>query len=550
MSVDAAFAPLTTIPEGIDRAAARDPEHPALRVPGRGISYGELHRRSNRVANMLVAHGVRRGDRVGLYAHKAIDSLTAMFGIMAAGAAYVPINPDAPPAYVGHIVGDCGITHLVVDRTTDKTARSLGAEAGLELRIGVADRDGAVPAMGWDAVWSYADTPPRVAPAADDLAYIIFTSGSTGRPKGIMHTHRSGLAYGEVAAATYGFVPADRIANHAPLNFDLSLLELWGGVVAGATVVVIPTAHARLPASFSQVLADERVSVVNAVPYALVQLLHRGALGERDLSALRWVVFGGEVFPTKDLRALMERLPQARFANVYGPAEVNGVTYAIVPELPAGSNEPISIGAPYPGVEAQVVDAENRRVPPGTTGELLIHSPTHMVGYWRQPELTARSTLFESGPADGGKRWHRTGDLVQEREDGTFQLVGRKDRMVKTRGNRVELDAVETALISHEAVTEAAVYAVPDGEGSKQIEAAVILRQPTGAGDAVADVADLKRHTAQQLPRYAVPRILRIVDFIPRTSTGKADRVSLVTSSQAARNEGAPAAAITSAERA
>lgn len=477
---------------------------------------------------MLHVNGVRRGDRVGLYVHKSIDAFTALFGILASGAVYVPINPEAPAAYVRHIVADCAITHLVVDESTRRTAFGVATDPGLELLIGIDDPSAAVRTISWDVVWSYPATPPDVAIAADDLAYIIFTSGSTGRPKGIMHTHRSGLAYGEVAAATYGFVPKDRIANHAPLNFDLSLLELWGGVVVGATIVVIPAGHARLPASFSQVLADERVSVVNAVPYALVQLLHRGALDERDLTALRWVVFGGEVFPTKDLRALMQRLPDAKFANVYGPAEVNGVTYSIVPALEPDENEPISIGGLYPGTQARVVDGEGREVGTGITGELLIHGPTQMVGYWGQPELTERSAYVEPGPGGGAKRWHRTGDLVQRYDDGTFHLVGRKDRMVKTRGHRVELDAVETALLSHEAVGEAVAFAIPDGDGSCQIAAAVTLRGTSSVHPGLPDATDLKRHAAQLLPRYALPRDLRIVHSMPRTSTGKADRVSLV----------------------
>jgi len=500
-------------------------------MDGTELSYAELYGRANRVAAMLHDNGVHPGDRVGLYAHKSIDTITALFGIVAAGAVYVPINPEAPAEYVRHILADCAIKHLVVDRATRRTALMLADDPGVALLIGMDDPFATVPTIGWDTVWAYPGEPPKVSIADDDLAYIIFTSGSTGRPKGIMHTHRSGLAYGEVAAATYGLVPTDRIANHAPLNFDLSLLELWGGVVAGATIIIVSAGHARLPASFSQVLADERVSVVNAVPFALVQLLHRGALDERDLTALRWVLFGGEVFPTKDLRALMHRLPRAKFANVYGPAEVNGVTYLIVPHLASDDIEPISIGDLYPGADGRVVDGDDREVGAGVTGELLIHSPTQMIGYWGQPDLTERSTYVERGPGGETKRWHRTGDLVQRREDGSFRLVGRKDRMVKARGHRVELDAVETALLSHPAVAEASVFAVPDGEGSRRIAAVATLRGGSDGSD-LPDAGELIHHAARFLPRYALPRALRIIDSIPRTSTGKADRVALVERAQ------------------
>ncbi len=526
--------PLALIPDAITRAAAADPEHEALRMSGKSITYGELDARSNSFANMLLDQGVVPGDRVGLYAHKSLDLYVALFGIMKAGAVYVPVNPDAPAAYVKHILEDSDISHLVIGKTTRKTAVALAPDVGLQLLVGITATGNDFASLEWDDVWSYPATAPQVSITEDDVAYIIFTSGSTGRPKGIVHTHRSGLAYGEVAATTFGFVPGDRIANHPPLNFDLSLFELWGAVVAGATIVVIPEAHARLPASFSQMLADDAVTIVNAVPFALVQMLHRGALEDRDLSRLRWVAFGGEVFPTKDLRALMRRLPDARFVNVYGPAEVNGVTYLVVPELADDTNEPISIGGLYPGMHALVLDAAGCEVAEGETGELLIHSPTQMVGYWRQPELTAECTEYRPGPDGTPQRWHKTGDLVQQQANGHFRLIGRKDRMVKTRGNRVELDEVETALISHEAVEQAVVYAVPDGEGSVQIEAVVTLHADTGDAP---DASDLTAHAAQQLPKYALPRLVKIVDSVPRTSTGKADRVALVTAAHDAARD-------------
>ena len=528
MTVEVDPAPLTLIPEAITRTAKRDPDHLAFRMIGEEISYGELDRRSNSLANMLLDRGVSHGDRVGLYAHKSISLFVALHGIMKAGAAYVPINPDAPAAYVRHILEECEITHLVVGQTTRKPALALAEDVGLELLVGIETADDAVMVVPYDEVWRYSSAAPDVSVSGDDLAYIILTSGSTGRQKGIMHTHRSGLAYGEVAAATYGFHSGDRIANHPPLNFDLSLLELFAGIVVGATIVIIPEAHARLPASLVQMLEDEQVTVLNAVPFALAQMLHRGALEERDLSALRWILFGGEVFPTKDLRALMQRLPDTRFANVYGPAEVNGVTYYIVPEPPDDTHGPIPIGVLYEGMRALVVDEADNEVAAGAAGELLIHSPTHMIGYWRQPELSARSTYHRVDAAGMTERWHRTGDMVELGEDGLFRLRGRKDRMIKTRGHRVELDEIETVLTGHDGVEQAVVYAVPDGEGSQQVEAVVTLRGALDGSTESVEPTDLKRYAALFLPRYAVPELIRIVTSLPRTSTGKADRVALL----------------------
>lgn len=518
-----ASPPLTLLTDAVQRAAARRPDGPAISMAGTELTYGELNRRSDAVASVLFGRGVQRGDRIGLYAHKSVELLVAMWGVMKAGAAYVPINPDAPLAYVQDLLVECGITHLVTGESKRRVVAELAAQGALRTCMGL-ERNGTpldALCVPWSDALAGADEPPAIALTGDDLAYIIFTSGSTGRPKGIMHSHRTALAYAEVASATFGFVPEDRITNHAPLNFDLSTLELFAGAVAGATVVVVSEAHARLPASFAQLLEDERVTVINAVPFALVQLVHRGAPDDRDLSAVRWVLFGGEVFPTRDLRTLMERLPSAQFGNVYGPAEVNGCTYRIVPELDTDRTEPISIGTLYDGMEAMVVDRDDRAVERGTVGELLIRSPAHMLGYWRQPDLTERSRLRRNGEV-----WYRTGDLVWVDDEGLLRLVGRRDRQVKSRGNRVELDEVETVLGTHPGVEQAVVFAVPDSDGSQRIEAVVVLFDDSAPSPSE---GDLRRHVANHLPRYAVPRQVRIVATIPRTSSGKPDRVTLAT---------------------
>ena len=168
---------------------------------------------------------------------------------------------------------------------------------------------------------------PKTQPIEQDLAYILYTSGSTGDPKGIMHTHRSALAFARWAADEYGLRPADRLSNHAPLHFDLSTFDLFAGALAGATTVIIPEAVTRFPASVSKLMQDERISVWYSVPFALTQMLLRGNIGARDLTDLRWLLFAGEVFPTKYLRQLMAALPHVRFSNLYGPTETNVCTY-------------------------------------------------------------------------------------------------------------------------------------------------------------------------------------------------------------------------------
>lgn len=500
-----------TVPHILDRAVSNHPSHHALRMEGNHLTYEDLSSLSNRIARALTQRGVQRGDRVGLLAHKSLHVAAAIYGVMKAGAAYVPINPEAPASQVAQIIGDCEIRYLV-------------SETRQIERIGTVDLT-SISGIGWDApntlTWEdvarLSDAPVSVEIDEDDLAYIFYTSGSTGQPKGIMHSHRSAVTFARTAAEIYGLAAEDRLTSHAPFHFDLSTLDLFSAAHAGATTVIVPLAHSRLPASLSKLLEAEEITVLYSVPFAQIQLLHRGALDERDLSSLRWVLFAGEAFPTKDLRSLMATLPHARFSNIYGPTETNGCTYYHVDELPEDDSEFIPIGYPIPDTQVLVVNEDDEPVPNGSVGELLVHGPTQMVGYWNRPSLNA-SSWYTRQTEDGETQFYRTGDLVAQTADGLLTLAGRKDRQIKTRGYRVELDEVESALLSHESVREAAVFTVPDGRGSQEIEAVV-----TSHGPGV-DSRVLRRHLSAHLPRHAIPRSIRLMDDMPRTSTGKIDR--------------------------
>jgi amino acid adenylation domain-containing protein len=381
------------LPHAVDRAASHAPDRDAVRYKGASMTYARLAERSARLAGLLHAQGVRRGDRVGIHAGKGLEAATALYGIMKAGAAYVPLDPSSPPARQASIIRDAGITHLVTEPSRRTALRALRAEGVMiECVVGREEEPGADGrAFSWDDV----DAHPIVAYDANlvemDLAYILYTSGTTGTPKGVMHSHRSALSFARVAADTYAFRGEDRMSNHAPLHFDLSTMDYFSSALAGSTTVIIPEACTRLPASFAALIESERLSVLYAVPLALTQLLLHGAIEQRDLSSVRWVLFGGEPFPTRHLRSLMAALPSARFSNVYGPTEVNGVTYWIVPPLAPDDDSPIPIGQPYPNVETRIVDADDELVADGEPGELMVRTPTMMRGYWGRPDLDARA---------------------------------------------------------------------------------------------------------------------------------------------------------------
>lgn len=512
------------IPHEIDATAERDPTRKAILFLGQSLTYEALCRRSNALAHTLIDRGVRRGDPVGIYMDKGIETAVALYGIMKTGAAYVPLDPSAPQERFESMVRDCGIRCIVTAPNKCRLLRSVAVRgSGIECLIGLeVDQDLPYRQVTWDEVYSApSERPPGVKILADDLAYIIYTSGSTGQPKGIMHTHHSGLSFARWAAHEYGLRSDDILSNHAPLHFDLSILDFFAGAVAGATTSIIPEAYTRLPASYSQLIADHRITVLYTVPFAMIQLLLRGLLHERDLSALRWAIFGGEPFPLKYLRALMQELPDVKFDNIYGPAEINGVTHYTVAPL-SDDDQAIPIGPIAAMAEALIVDANERPVGHGEIGELLVRTPTMMRGYWGRPDLNARSFYRRTVAAEHGDVFFRTGDLVRDGGDGTLWFAGRIDRQIKVRGYRIELDEIEAALSATGAVEEAAAFAVPQDEGSQEVRAVVTLKAGCDATPELI-LADVKT----RLPWYAVPSGLCIRGHFPRTSTGKINRREL-----------------------
>ncbi|MEM1452114.1 MAG: amino acid adenylation domain-containing protein [Planctomycetota bacterium] len=499
--------------------ARETPDHPAFSFAGEEMTYAELDAASNRLANALVERGIRGQDRVGIFLRKGLDLGVAIYGVLKAGGAFVPLDPFLPTERLELILDDCGIRHVV---SSDTMAAALGAlRPGRELTVfGVSGGEGApFEAVPWDAVRAQPQAPPDVRILDLDLAYIMYTSGSTGVPKGMMHCHRGSLAYARWGAQHVGLGAGDRVASHAPLHFDLSIFDFFSTSQVGGTVVLVPEPVTKFPASWTQTIEDERISVVFTVPFTLIEMLERGAMAERDLSSLRWVLFGGEPFPPKHLRALMGALPDVRFTNVYGPAEAPSCTCYDVPALRDGDEEPIPIGTVSENSSDLVLDDDDAECGIGEEGELLIRSTTLTLGYWNRPDLNERVFHTREGLGPFPEVYFRTGDLVVRHADGLLRFLGRKDRMVKTRGHRVELDEVEAALASHVGVTEAAAFVVPDGQGSRAILAAVTLTEREAP-----DAADVLRHARTKLPAYAVPREIEVRGELPRTTSGKIDR--------------------------
>jgi amino acid adenylation domain-containing protein len=359
----------------------------------------------------------------------------------------------------------------------------------------------------------------------------LYTSGSTGTPKGVMISHRASLTFVEWAAACAGLGEQDRVASPAPLHFDLSVFDVFAACKAAACMAVVPENTSIFPARLAQWLEREQISVWYSVPSVLTMLAAHGNLRGASLPRLRAVIFAGEVFPAKYLNSLMAELPGARYLNWYGPTETNVCTWYEVPPGSAELTAPVPIGKGCANTDVFAVTSEGRRVgKPGEEGELYVRGPGLMRGYWGDPEKTRRVLVRNPFQEGYDEPAYRTGDLVTLDEDGNYVFLGRRDGMVKTRGYRVELGEVETALYAHPGVREAVVLPVPDEMLGSRLRA-VICADPPG-GLTREEVLD---HCRRRLPGYMVPDVVEFCEALPRNSNGKVDRARLAST---AGNEG------------
>jgi L-proline---[L-prolyl-carrier protein] ligase len=505
-------------------AAMRHPSAPAVRCDGDTLSYEELARQANGLADVLVAAGLTRGKRVAVWLAKSAKVPVAFHGTFASGGTLVPIDPKSPLDQVVRIIRLTGATHLVTEpERRANVARALAACPSITHVIGLDPGDGIpVSCLPWSDVPA-GDHSPEVSLMELDPAYILHTSGSTGQPKLILHTHYSAMSFVEWAASEYALTTADRLTNHSSHHTCFATFDYYAAAHAAATTVILTPAALMMPGSLSALLERERVTVWYSVPAALVQLSLRGELEQRDLRTLRWILFAGETFPARHLHRLREQLPTARFSHVYGSTEVNVCTFYHLPDGPLPDG-PLPIGRPCWTADTLVADAAMQAVPDGEMGDLFVRGSTVMSGYWQDVERNQQ--VLVRRPSDGAIDgvYFRTGDRARRLPDGNLAFGARTDRQVKVRGHRVELDEVEGSLVALAAVDEAAVFTIPDGEGSFALHAAVV----TGGGGRTPTERDLLAELREMLPPHALPSRIRLVPALPRTPTGKVDVGALV----------------------
>ena len=497
------------LPEYLEWSAARTPDALAVIEPsGRTITYAELNRQADALAGFLFARGIKRGDRVGLVLPKSIAAVVAVFGIMKAGAAYVPVDYSSPAKRGQRILTDCRIRAVVIDS---------GCLEMLPLEE-AADAAPLTVITSLEEVVGANNPPPHHPRSTSDLAYILYTSGSTGMPKGVMLTHANALSFVEWSSDVFEPSDEDRFSSHAPFHFDLSILDIYLAIKHGAELHLVSEEFGKNPKDLAAFIAARRLTIWYSTPSILTLLMEFGNLEKHDCSSLRIVLFAGEVFPVKHLRELQRRWPAAAYYNLYGPTETNVCTFARIPaDIPEGRDTPYPIGHACEHCSALVLDHEGQDVFPGKEGLLYISGRSVFSGYWNRPEENANVFITRRGT-----RWYNTGDVVRWDPQDGFVYVGRNDRMVKRRGYRIELGEIERALYLHDRLREAAVVSLNDADKGVEIVAFASWQDA-----AKPSIIELKTFCKGKLPAYMIPDRFVLLDALPRTSTDKVDYQAL-----------------------
>ncbi|MEV6974195.1 amino acid adenylation domain-containing protein [Kitasatospora sp. NPDC093806] len=481
-----------------EQAADRHGDRPAVSDPDETLDYAELDRRANRLAHTLRARGVRPGDRVGLLLERTVAVPVAILAVLKAGAAYVPVDLAAPADRAALVFGDTAVTAVLTDRP-DRAPD--GPWQTLDLAAHAAE------------IAAHPATRPPAVGRPGDLAYLIFTSGSTGRPKGVAVAHEHVSRLLDSGRPHFGFGPDTVWTLFHSYAFDWTVWELWGALLHGARLVVVPYLTSRSPDEFAGLLDQERVTHLCLTPSALRQLEPALRRRPRALPELRWIMLGGEALDPGVVQRWhdLDPLPPARICNLYGITEttVHVTTHDVAPG--GAGFERSLIGEPMPHLTAVVLDDWLRPCPPGVPGELYIGGGSLAHGYWGRPGLTAgRFVADPSGPP--GARLYRTGDVAKRLPDGGLEYVGRADFQVKLRGFRIELGEIENAVAAHPDV-DACVVTVHDD----RLAAYVTGRAPE----------DLRELLGRTLPAYMIPATVTVLAALPLTVNGKVDRAAL-----------------------
>lgn len=480
------------------------------------VNYQQLDAIIDNLVRLLLEKGVSKGDRIGIWLYKSVHFVAFMQAVLRVGACYVPLDPRDESERINTIIADCAISLLVCHcklagelQIVASTPRifvpePMDVQGLVEFTQSLSELPDATPPISGDIQSNDQQSADK---QGNDNAFILYTSGSTGTPKGVCISHRNALAFITWAASATGVTASDRLASHAPFHFDLSVFDLYVSFLTGAQVHLIPESMAFIPEKLVDFVAQQQITVLYCVPSILIMMMSSGELLERQLPALKTLVYAGEPFPLKQLRTLFDAWhQQVAFFNFYGPTETNVCTSYKIEQI-TDDMSAIPIGSAASGNRVWAADENGNEVQPGEEGELLVAGPTVMLGYWgREPH---------------GDAPYATGDIVKRIDEDHYLYVGRKDHMVKIRGVRIELGEIESALLQTEAIKQAVACVVGKGLEAKLVAFVV--------ADTKVTLLQVKRLMAQKLPRHMMLNKLVQCSEFPVTKNGKVDRKQLLT---------------------
>jgi long-chain acyl-CoA synthetase len=508
----------------LQNSADRLPDKVALVCDNQRLTYAQVESMANRLANALIFHGVKRGDRVAIYLPNSVPSVVGIFAALKAGGVFVVINRTTKQDKLVSILNNCRATALITTgRNHELVEAVLAAVPSIKVCIQVGPEPQATGASGAikpDAVVlqyddiqrDTADTrPPRVNIDLD-LACLIYTSGSTGEPKGVMSDH-SNVVFAAGSIIEYlRNIETDIVIGILPLSFDYGLYQLLMVFKFGGTLVL--ERSFTYPAAILKRIQEERVTGFPGVPTIYAMLLKMD-LSDFDLSSLRYLSNTAAALPPSHIQQLREKFPWATIYSMYGLTETKRTLYLPPEQLDRRAD---SVGIPIPGTECWVVDDQGNRLPPGEVGELVVRGRHVMRGYWEDPVMTAQR--YRPGLLTG-ERLCYTGDLFRMDEEGFFYFVGRKDDIIKTRGEKVAPKEVEAVLYKLDGILEAAVVGVPDPVLGEAVKAVVV------ADAAKLSEAQILAHCRANLEDFMVPQLVEMRNDLPKTPSGKIDKKPL-----------------------